>query len=501
MSERTFRLNVLANYVGRIVTMASAYVFAPILVRILGVEAYGLVATYTVIVTFVALVDAGLSVSFSREAARGVACEQLLHFLATAERLLLAVSGAVAFGLLFAAPYIANHWLNLDNAEAVHTATDSLRLMAVTLPFQLAFSLYIAGLTGLQRQVQSNLLQAGFVFLRLVLVLAPLSHFPDVRFFFAWQLGSAVLCTVIGRARLVKTLGFYWWRSGRFRPDIIRSIMPFAGGMMAMSLIAAINTQADKIVTGKLLPMAAFGSYSLASALAMLPYAVVAPFLVAVLPRLTFLAEQKDDLALRTLLLNVSFVVSAVAAIGSVSLFLFAPEVLALWVGRANVTTELVPTIRIMAGGSLFLAIGALPYYLSLAHGHSRTSVLLNTGLAPVMLLLLVFATSRWGMSGAAVPWLLTNFLNFAVLSVVIVRRYAPISVVRWMVDGVVVPTLAAGLVLLLGRLAVDELPLTMIGRIIGAGASGLLAAGFLALLLRCRFRPASTRRSLASSR
>lgn len=270
---------------------------------------------------------------------------------------------------------------------------------------------------------------------------------------------------------------------------------------MAMSLIAAINTQADKIVTGKLLPMAAFGSYSLASALAMLPYAVVAPFLVAVLPRLTFLAEQKDDLALRTLLLNVSFVVSAVAAIGSVSLFLFAPEVLALWVGRANVTTELVPTIRIMAGGSLFLAIGALPYYLSLAHGHSRTSVLLNTGLAPVMLLLLVFATSRWGMSGAAVPWLLTNFLNFAVLSVVIVRRYAPISVVRWMVDGVVVPTLAAGLVLLLGRLAVDELPLTMIGRIIGAGASGLLAAGFLALLLRCRFRPASTRRSLASSR
>ncbi len=62
--------NVIANYIGRGLLTVLSIVFIPIYIKYLGIEAYGLIGIYTILVSMMMLVDVGMGQTIVREVAR-----------------------------------------------------------------------------------------------------------------------------------------------------------------------------------------------------------------------------------------------------------------------------------------------------------------------------------------------------------------------------------------------------------------------------------------------
>ena len=62
--------NLLANFIGKFWNILAVYAFTPVYVQLLGIENFGLISFYTIILSFVSLMDVGLSATLSREFAK-----------------------------------------------------------------------------------------------------------------------------------------------------------------------------------------------------------------------------------------------------------------------------------------------------------------------------------------------------------------------------------------------------------------------------------------------
>jgi O-antigen/teichoic acid export membrane protein len=85
--------------------------------------------------------------------------------------------------------------------------------------------------------------------------------------------------------------------------------------MMAMALIASLNTQIDKLLTSKFLSLTDFGLYSLASTLAQVPSMLTLPITIAILPQLTRLSEEKKLKELTNTYHIYSYIITVIAVI------------------------------------------------------------------------------------------------------------------------------------------------------------------------------------------
>lgn len=475
---------IYINYAGRLISVGSIYLFIPYYIRILGVEQYGIIALYSVILTFTALADIGLSASFAREAAMSSNKTRLLDLLTTIERVLLATTSAVAVLLVLCADLIATRWLNIDGSLNEETVAFSLRLMALTLPCQLAGSFYTSGLLGLQQHGKANAARSLFAILRSGVVLFPLAIFPNLITFFGWQLCVCVTYMVATRSMLVRSMGLRSFAQGSFSFGTVAPIIRFAGGMLLISFVASVNTQTDKIFVSNAFSVQEFSYYSLASTLAQLPAVITGPIMVTLLPLLTSLSRSRSD-QLRSMELYRSycFIVALLSSIASFGIIFFSNQILSIWLGQSVVPHGAGAITRLLAVGGLFLSLASMPYYLGLSRGHNRTSVILGLVTLGATIPLLFVATSRFGLAGATLPWIVLNGLAFLVLSVVINRRFYSGGTIRWFVMSMAVPVAAGAAITGLARIGAGLFSSDPLGQCIVAAAvtmSLLLAMGIM---------------------
>ena len=476
-------VNIAANFLGRAYSMAAIYLFVPFYISILGIDAYGLIAFYSILLALGFLADAGLSAAFSREAAREENPARLLDLLTTIERVLLGASLLFAVLVYLGADYIASTWLNASEALPTATLAISLQVMAFTVPMQLGVSLYVAGLYGLQRQGRANGLQALYTTVRGGLVIPAMYAMPDITFFFAWQLASGALLLIVSRVVLVRTLGFAAFSFGAASLAVLRPVMHFAGGILAITILLSINTQIDKVVVNRLFTIADFGYYSLAWTLSLLPTAVAAPIMMALFPRLANLVGRHDDEVGSRLYDACTYVIASIGAVCGFGLLLFAPEVVTLWLGMSHATAALIETVRVLAVAGLLSVLQMAPYNFCLAHGHSKTSVGLGLVTLALIAPLVYLTADRYGLPGAAMPWIALNAMTFLVLALVVKRKFYIGNGWRWFAGSVGLPLMCAGTAVALGRLAADTLDSSTIAAGAWGGASGLAALAFLGLL------------------
>lgn len=484
----SIKRNIVANVVGRFYAMGSIYLFVLFYVDILGVEKYGIIAFYTVLLTIGSIADIGLSATLSREAARENDKTKLRDLAATMERVLLACTLLFALVIIVFAESIAVQWLGGgESVNHVEVAT-SLRLMALMIPAQLGFSLYTAGLLNIERQVAANAILVAFVTVRGGLVIPLLYFAPSLILFFAWQLGATVIFFVLARATMMRAIGFNAFSLGRPSLATLKPLLGFAGGAFLFTLLSAVNSQVDKLVVSKSFPIETFGYYSLASTLSLFPAAVVGPLIATLLPRLTRMIADGDEVGASVLLSRFARLMAALSGLGTMGLVFFAPEIFSIWLGPEHVSAELVTVARILAGGGLFLALTAVPYYLGLAHGHNRTSVIVGASTLLLTIPVLVFATERFGLVGAAWPWLLANFLAFSALMAIVAKRYYRGSLTRLLLLSIVTPILGCALLLSAARLVAGWF---QAGPVLTCAIAGIFGLVALALATQAEIRTA----------
>jgi O-antigen/teichoic acid export membrane protein len=481
------QVNIVANYLAKFWTVAVIYLFVPFYIKILGIAAYGLIAFYSMALMILFIADAGLSAAFSRQAARERDPARLLNGLSSTE--------VMIFGMLFiggatvtlSAPAISEYWLKSSEALSLEMTTACVRLMPLALIPQVAISLYFGGLMGRQRQLTANGLMSAFIAVRGGLVLVPIYIWSSPYVFFAWQAASGWLFLLIMRRSLIREIaqGDSGLR-GRFSWATLRSVAGYAAGMFAISIIAGLNTQLDRLVVSKLRPLDEFAYYSLAATLGQVPVMLAIPISAALLPMFTQLTEFSEPGRLRRLYESNTYLVATIAAAAACAIAWFPREIIGIWLPGKTAPAEMASVVAILSLGSMFLALQLLPFQLSLANGHNLSNVVLGMIALVVSIPLQIWLTIHYGLVGAAVPWLVLNFCFFVVLGIILNCRFYSGKITFWFLRLSLWPIAVCALTLGCGRWVADAVET---GPLLGCMVAGVFSvtAFYLSYLGRPR--------------
>jgi O-antigen/teichoic acid export membrane protein len=439
--------NIISNYIGKVWGFVSVYVFIPLYIKYLGVEAYGIINFYTVLLSLLLFADAGLSATLSREFARSedkIYCRNLLHSI---ERLYLGISLIIILSLFFFAPQITDNWLNTDVIPK-DKITLCLRLMGVSIAFQFFSTLHNSGLMGLQKQVLANTIQVSWSAFRSGLVVIVLFWAPDLLTFFYWQIGSNILFFFINRYQLWKQIQFD--STPIFDKVILKNISRFALGMMLMAVVAALNGQLDKLVVSKYLSLKQFSYYSLGGNLAQMPVILINPLTIAILPILIKIVHLDSKDELKKVFHQYAFIITFLSSMLGLTLFFYAKNLALAWTGNAEIAENIEGVTKVLAIGSIFMAIQYMPYLLAIANGHTRTNLLLGIISIALLLPLLYFFIHTFGFIGAAFPFLVLNALAFVVLGYLVMNKFIKGEFMTWLLKDIAIPGIINLLVLLI---------------------------------------------------
>lgn len=441
--------NIIANATARAWGVISVYLFVPLYLKFLGIEAYGLVGFYSTLLGVLAFADMGFTATLNREMARlsvrKDSAVEMGDLLRTYESTYLCISSVLAIVIWALAPSIAHHWLRSKVLQP-HEMAAAIRMMGVAIALQLPSGLYIGGLMGLQRQVRANSVQMAWgVFRGLGAVLVLWLFSPTIYAFALWQMISNAVYCFFARLSLWRALPF---NPGQALPhfgwQVFRNTWRYSLGMAGMTIVSTLLTQTDKLAVSKMLALKMLGYYSLAGSLASVCSVLASPIASAVFPRLTGLVAQEDHEALVSLYHRTCGLVSVAVIPAGLTVAVFATDFIGAWTGNTAAAQHAGQVAPFLIAGQILQSLAVVPFYLALAHGYIKLN--LRIGVASVIGItpLLIALIAKYGLVGAGMSWLVLNLLTIPPYMYFLHRRLLPGELPVWVLRDVGCPLLAA---------------------------------------------------------
>lgn len=427
------RTNILSNYAGQIWMAAMAVVFLPAYMRILGMEAFGLVGLMLSFQSIAQLFDFGIGGAVNRELARRAGtrtdADGTRDLVRSSELLIWLLALAIGLIIWTASRPLADHWLHLQHMSRVDAAR-AIAIMGATIALLWPSTFYANCLSGLERQPALNVIYAVFATLRYAGVLLVLRVAPNIDAFLWWY-------ALVGFAQSAVTAFVVWralprGRRARWSAAELRHSRGFAGSLFAIGVLAMAVTQLDRFAITTFRPLAELGYYTLAISIAAGLGRMVLPVFNAVYPRFSRLVAQRDAAHLRELYhLSSQYLAIVVAAVAAV-LIAFAHDVLFLWTGSAAVASHVARPLAILVAGSALNGLVNIPYALQLAHGWTRLAISLNAAMLILGIPFCLWAVPHYGLDGAAWMWLLANLGSVLVGVPLMHQRLLRGDTLRW---------------------------------------------------------------------
>lgn len=415
----------------------------PLYVKLLGVEAWGIIGVFVSLQTICVVLDLGLSTTLSREMARlsiqGGKAQEMQNLVRTLELIYWAIGALIAVCVIALAPLIANHWVQAHQLSPA-TIQNAITLMALVLFLQWPFSLYFGGLMGLQRQLLLAGINIGVATLRsigAVIVLWYVS--PTLQAFFIWLLAITFLQTSLLALFFRRSLPRSESRS-RFQSKLLRDTWRFTAGISGITVMSVTLAQMDKVILTRLLSLEMFGYYALAGTVAASIYFVTLPVYSALYPRFTQLASVRDEIALKDLYHHGCQLMSALILPVSLIIALFSREILFLWTGDATTVANTHLILSILVIGTGLNGLMHLPYALQLAYGWTGLAFYFNLAAVLVMAPSMLIMASVYGGLGAAIVWLILNAGFVLVVGQLMHRRLLKGEQWKWYVTDIGLP-------------------------------------------------------------
>ena len=461
VSAPSLKRNIAANFAGVIWMTLMSVAFIPLYIDYMGVEAWGLVGFFVILMAIFNLLDMGLSTTVNREICR-LSCfpdsaARLRDVVRTLEIVYWSVAAAIGVIMCVLIPFLWRYWITTEELPPA-TVLQALVLMGLLLVFRWPQTFYTGGLQGLQKQVLLSATTAGFATLQgagAVLVLWLVS--PTIQMFFAWQL-VVVVATTITLALLV------WQRLPKasspasFRKEHLLNIGRFTAGITAISILGVVLLQLDKLILSKMLTMKMLGYYMLANVVGVSLLRIANPIYIAVFPRFTQLATSNNQRDLKEQYHKVSQLLAVLILPASVVLAFFSYDFILAWTGNAEIAanTHLFVTLLAIANGCYGLA--TIPWALQLAHGWIRLGLYINVVAVLTVVPLTIALVLHFGAMGAAVTWCVCSVLFYLILQPIFMhRRLLQGEVLSWYLMDIGRPLLATLCVSVIGRLLISS--------------------------------------------
>lgn len=452
----SLRTDIAFNLAGRIYTAAVAFFFVPVYIKLLGIEAFGLVGFVNSLLAMAAMFDVGLSTTINREMARMAnrgAAGTMRDLVRTMEVPYWGLAVAICGVIYTTAPWISARWIN--STELSHADVQrAIMLGGAFIALQMPLGLYTGGLLGLQHQVLWNGIQASATTIRHVgAVLLLWLVWRTIEAFLIWQ-------AVVSAIQVAMTMFALWNRlpheqkRPRIRLHLLAQCWRYATGMTSLTLLSALVLQMDKLMLSALVSLSSLGYYTAASVVARNISIVVTPVFSAAFPRFTQIIQEQDHEALRQLFHRYSQLITLLVVPISVVIALFPWEVLYLWTHDRNVAANGAAVLPVLITASALTGLGDVPYTVALAAGKIKFMVLVYLFglilLTPTMYVLIIYL----GELGAAIALLLFWLGSLIIQTPIVLRPLLPGATRRWWFNGVTIPLSASVLATASLRLA-----------------------------------------------
>jgi O-antigen/teichoic acid export membrane protein len=451
------RANLIANFVGRFWTAALALLLIPLYVRLAGSDGYGLIAFFASVQLIVTVFDLGASATVSREMARfsvdPSSAPEAPSLVRTMEIPYWGVGLLLGAAMAAAVPFIAG---GIKTTMPLYEVEQALLVMAVVVALQWPLTFYAGAIMGLQRQTLWNVINATAAAVRgggAVAVLMFIS--PTATAFFTWQAVASALHTAAAAIALWRIIPRTAVRP-RFHLALLRRIYRFALAVSGFSILIVILTQLDKVILSRVVTLAEFGEYSLATSLATAIYLCCAPVSDAYLPRLAQLAATNDRDALRSTFRSFSQLMSVVAAPVSAVLIVFAEPVLRTWTRNAALAGRVSAILVLLTIGCTLTVTMAVLDILQQACGWLRPALTVRVAALLLIGPAMVYASVHYGTLGAAATLAGTGLIYFVVTPQLTLRRLMSSNLLpRWYAQDMVLPLAAALIVCVVLRVCI----------------------------------------------
>jgi O-antigen/teichoic acid export membrane protein len=485
----SWKWNFVINVLGKGGAVLVAFLFTPVFVRMMGIEAYSLVALFITFLSVTFVLDFAFGATMTRELARysltPEKADEARDLARSLEHLYLYVGLLLAAGCYFASPWISAHWLNLRTLS-FETVRNSVALMGFAIGLQVPLGMYVGGMYGLDRQPVLNLTQFVMSVLRYGGAVAAMLVFearPEV--FFSWQLAFSFVQTLVMRSLLWRYIPA-GSRSPRFSLSVLRGTFHFTSRVTGTAIASFIVNQLDKIVLSKLMPLPVLGSYQIGNQLGNATRLPSTLLETVVMPRMVIHAEKGDHAAMRVLYHESCQMVALITLPFAAAMLFFAEPLVTLWIGNGTVAAAAAPVAAILTLGSALNALVRVPAGVTLARGWAAfglyESIISGIVFVPMLIVLIHFH----GATGAASAWLILN-IGYLLIDIPIIHaRMLPGEIRSWIVWSAATPLLVAFGIFGVVRALLPPCP-TGVASIV-AGATWIVAS------LACAFAMPRTR-------
>lgn len=432
----SLRRNIVANYFSQAYVAGAGILTVPFYIRYMGTEAYGLIGFYTMLQAWFQLLDAGLSTTLARESSRysAGACDAstLNGLRRVLERIFLAIGIIGSLFFFVFAETITHKWLQVGGLP-LQEVTKSVQLMGIVIACRWVSCLYRGVISGFEQQVWLGSFNVGVATARFLLCL-PVVIFidPTPTAYFTFQAAVSLL----------ETLGLYW-KAYRLLPNgvseivlgvgSLRAPLKFAAGVSFTSIAWVLVTQVDKLLLSNLLPLSAFGEFSLAVLLSGGINLLAAPIGAALLPRLTNTAAAADEKNTRDLYARYTQIACLAMFPAAFTLYACAMPVLFAWTGNFAVALSVSNVLGLYSLGNAIMGVTAFAYYIQYAKGNIRLHLIGNAIFATVYIPTVFWVALEYGATGAAKAWLVMNTIYLIAWVPLVHRVLVPGLHLRWM--------------------------------------------------------------------
>jgi O-antigen/teichoic acid export membrane protein len=455
--------NILANSISSFWAACMSLAFIPLYIHFMGIEAFGLIGIFITTQAMFALLDMGISTTLNREMARLSAFpgkgQEMRDLLRTLEVIYWVIAILVMAIVIVCAPYISHKWVHGRHIPPA-VINQAIMIMGIAIPFQLLTGFYSGGLLGLQKQVLLGGVKIFINTLRgvgAVLILWLVS--PTIQAFFLWQIFTNLL-------HMILVSWFLWHRipignsSPTFRMSLLKGVWHFAAGMSGITITAIILSQMDKVILSKLLSLELFGYYVLAGTVAVAISHITAPIFSALYPHFTQLAALNDKKKLTLLYHQAAQLVSVLILPSALLIIFFSEEILSLWKQDPVTVENTYLILRILTIGTMLNGLMFVPYALQLAYGWTKLGVYQNLISIAVLVPLVLYLYSLYGVIGAAFVGVILNSSYVLIGIQIIHHRFLIGEQWRWYWQDISMPLIASITVTIIGKLFLNvDLP------------------------------------------
>jgi O-antigen/teichoic acid export membrane protein len=422
--------NILYNLLGQGAVLVLSFIAVRFIFRRLGADAYGLIS-FNVLLT--ALVTTAAELGISSTTVREVSAfshtepDYVRDLIRTASLLYWGLWLAFAVAIFAAAPLLVSNWVQLTTLTPA-AAVEPLRVLSIAALTALPRTLYVSLFRGRQRMefnnaidVATSLVQQGGV----VAIIVARGSFLVVAAWIAASMVASVLAYLVIAGRM------FGWRTliPGYSVEVVRRNLRFSGHMMSISILSLVQTQTDKVLVSRLLPISSLGLYSFISTLGTRATFVTTAVAQAALPSLSRLHQAGAGEELKGQYRRLQDLVCFGTLPVFAGIVFFSRPLFGYLFSDSIAVTLLLPTAFLSLGFFMNATI-TIPYTVSLAVGRPEIAVRLNLVALLVVTPVTAALVYAFGIPGAAFSWVFYHLFAYVY------------TVPRWCAECLEIPTL-----------------------------------------------------------